>query len=148
MEKKIKMHQFFEFLLNHWVLSSLFILVLILIIIEEARAKGLGGTGITPQKLIQLINQDQVSIIDIRPVNQFKDGHIINSKNLPMEAIDNEIKKLEKKKEKQIVVVDMNGQKSNTVANKLRKAGFEKVFLLIGGINAWKSANMPVVKKG
>lgn len=141
------MHQFFEFLLNHWVLAGLFIIVLILIIIEEARSKGLGGTGITPQKLTQLINQDQVIIIDIRPTNAFKDGHIINSMNIPQDVIDNELKKLEKKKDKQIVIVDLNGQKSNSVAAKLRKAGFENVFMLIGGINAWKSANMPMVKK-
>lgn len=142
------MDQIFDFLTRHWVLSSLFILLLILVIIEEIRAQGAGGIGTTPQLLTILLNREEAVVLDIRDSNVFKkEGHIIGAVNIPLDSIDQSMKKLEKYKKKIIVVVCGTGQKSIVLANKLRKQGFEKVQVLTGGLNAWKQANMPIVKK-
>ena len=38
----------------------------------------------TPAQATQLINQDNALILDIRQDNEFKNGHIINSKHIPL----------------------------------------------------------------
>ncbi len=136
-----------HFLLNHWFLSSLFILLLIMVFVEEARSKGLGSSGVTPQKLTQLINRDNAIVVDIRENNAFKDGHILGAINLPQASMDQNLNKINKHKSQTLVVVDGSGQKAMATALKLKKAGFEKVQVLTGGLNAWKSAGLPTTTK-
>lgn len=145
--RRKKMHQFFEFLINHWILSSLFIILLILLFVEEARTKGAGGIGISVQKLTDLVNKENAVILDIRQSNDFKDGHIINAINIPQDVIDKSMNRIEKYKNKTIILVDTTGQKTMSIVKKLNKSGFSKVHALMGGMNAWQKANMPVIKK-
>jgi rhodanese-related sulfurtransferase len=39
-----------------------------------------------------------------------------------------------------------SGNASGDAASKLKKAGFEQVNVLDGGINAWQAAGLPLVK--
>ena len=45
-----------------------------------------------------------------------------------------------------MVVVCRNGQGSADAAKRLKKAGFKQVYWLDGGIGAWQSADLPLVK--
>ena len=45
-----------------------------------------------------------------------------------------------------MALVCRNGMASTTAARKLKKAGFEQVFWLDGGIAAWEAAGLPLVK--
>jgi rhodanese-related sulfurtransferase len=44
------------------------------------------------------------------------------------------------------VLVCQVGQTATTAAKRLRKAGFAQVAVLEGGIQAWQSADLPLVK--
>jgi rhodanese-related sulfurtransferase len=140
-------HRIIEFTIKHWVLIVAFVLLLILLIREEMRAKGMGSAGITAQKLSLLMNRENALVVDIRDVNAFKDGYIIGSKNIPAEQMDQQVSTLEKYKDQPLVIVCDNGQKSPAIAGKLEKQGFQKVYVLTGGLVAWKQAGMPVVSK-
>ncbi|MDX1345773.1 MAG: rhodanese-like domain-containing protein, partial [Sedimenticolaceae bacterium] len=72
---------------------------------------------------------------------------IVNSVNLPINGFKNQIKQLEKQKEKPIIVSCRSGNQSQMACRELRKAGFEKVYNLRGGVLAWQSANLPLTKK-
>ena len=45
-----------------------------------------------------------------------------------------------------MVAVCRNGQASADAAKRLKKAGFEQVYWLDGGIAAWQQAELPLVK--
>jgi len=45
-----------------------------------------------------------------------------------------------------VVLVCKAGQASGDAAKRLRKAGFERVYVLDGGIAAWQQADLPLVK--
>jgi rhodanese-related sulfurtransferase len=45
-----------------------------------------------------------------------------------------------------VLTVCDNGTAASRAANALRKAGFESVFSLKGGLGAWRADNLPVVK--
>ncbi len=140
------MQKLWPFIMHHWILSAAFVLAVIVMIVIEARSKGVGGARLSAHQLTQLVNREQAVIIDIRDANAFSYGHIINAINIPLADIDQNIKRLEKDKQRPIVIVCAMGQKSTIAMNKLRKLGFEKVYVLIGGMASWRNASMPVVK--
>ena len=45
-----------------------------------------------------------------------------------------------------MVVTCGNGQVSSGAAKRLKKAGFEQVYWLEGGVQGWQQADLPLVK--
>ena len=96
---------------------------------------------------IQLINQQDAVILDVRDDSEFAAGHLPNSKHIPSEKIEERWVELQKFREKPIVMVYRSGIRSNQPSLILRKNGFAQVFNLMGGIDTWKRANLPIVKR-
>lgn len=140
------MQEVLQFAAHHWLLCGLFIILLVLLMIEEARSKGLMGQ-LSPPDLVQLINHESVAVIDIRNREAFQSGHIVGAINISQSDLEKDPSKLNKYKGRNLVIVCETGQKAGGIAVKLKKQGFENVHALSGGIHAWKSANMPLVKK-
>lgn len=140
------MQDIIQFLLSHWLLASAFLIVLALLLFEEARSKGMGGAALTPQMAIRLINRDEAVVVDCRDGHAFKEGHIITSMNFPQAELNQNLNKLAKYKEKTLIIVCSTGQKSAAIATKLRKEGFVESKVLTGGLAAWKKADLPLEK--
>ena len=94
----------------------------------------------------QLINHRDAMILDVREDKEFSTGHLPNAKHIPLGQLAARLKDVEKFKNKPIVVNCRSGARSATACGILRKNGFEEVYNLKGGINAWQQANMPVEK--
>ncbi len=135
-----------HFVIEHWLLVSAFVLVLILLMIEEARSKGAGGSRVSPQAAIRMINRDDAVVLDLRENDAFKEGHIVGSINIPQTELDQNENKLNKYKEKALIIVCTAGQKSAAIATKLRKQGYSQPMVLSGGLAAWKNADLPLIK--
>ena len=101
----------------------------------------------TPALAIQLINREEAVVIDLRDATAFRDGHIVNAKNIPLVDFDHQQTKMETYRQRYVILVDVMGAKTAAIAARLKKNGFEKVVSLKGGIDAWKTAGMPLVKK-
>ena len=86
-------------------------------------------------------------ILDVRDDSEFAAGHLPNSKHIPSEKIEERWVELQKFREKPIVMVYRSGIRSNQPSLILRKNGFAQVFNLMGGIDTWKRANLPIVKR-
>lgn len=136
-----------QFIINHMALSAAFIVVLVGIFILEARtAAGPTGSRLTPQLVTQMMNNEMAIVIDIRDGNAFRDGHIIGSINVPLSEWDSHLNKIEKFHDKPVIIVDAAGQKAVAQISKLTKSGFEQVKMLGGGIQAWRSEKLPLVR--
>jgi rhodanese-related sulfurtransferase len=95
---------------------------------------------------VQLVNKG-ATIVDVRKPEAYSTGHIVNARNVPLDQLEADPEKSLKKSGKKIyVTVCDNGTASGRAANMLRKAGFENVFTLQGGLAAWRADNLPVVK--
>lgn len=141
------MEKLLQFIANHWLLVAAFIIALIALIVLEARSKGLSGKqSLTPHQATRLINSEKAVVIDIRDADTYQKGHITNAINIPATELDKNLKRLEKYKQQPLIIVCGTGQKSGYFMNKLRKQGYENVYIMTGGMNAWKNASMPVVK--
>ena len=135
------MGQFTTFVANHWLLWAAFFLVLLALLVVEARAKAGGGRTVNPQAAISLINHEHAVVLDVCTPDEFKSGHIINSINIPIDTLDSKLDKLKKYKKKPLIVVCAAGIRAQKAAKLLAKNEFANVYVLGGGLKAWKQAD-------
>ena len=140
------LHRLPEFLGNHFYLAIAFVGVLVALIVTESQRFLRGYTGLTPAGLTQLINRENALVIDVSSQAEFDKGHVPGARHLLPSQVDPDGKDLAKARETPVALVCRNGQASAQVAQKLKKAGFSKVFWLDGGIAAWSEAQMPLAR--
>jgi len=134
-----------QFLLNHWMLSSALLMILILLFIEDAYSKTAGGK-LSPQGLTQLVNSGQAVLVDIRDTESFTKGHLVGAINIPQPAVMQNVDKLKKSAtagNKSLVLIDHTGNQAPLVATKLRKHNL-RIHCLHGGIASWREAGLPL----
>lgn len=129
----------------HPILASIVVAFLVAVIAYEARLKGRGIVQVSTNMAVQLINKG-AAIIDVRPPEAFQTGHIVNARNIPLQQLTNEPDAVKKKKDKVVLTVCDNGAIARRAADILRKAGYESAFSLQGGMAAWRTDNLPLVK--
>lgn len=137
------MEQAFEFIVNHFILVSVFVFLLIAFFVNEGKQ---GGAAISTSSLVTMVNRDDAMVVDIRDNKDFKAGHIAGATNIPHSAIDARMGELKPYQEKPIVLVCKMGQHSGSVGRKLKAGGFTNVRRLSGGMTEWSASNLPVVK--
>lgn len=95
---------------------------------------------------IRLVNQNQGIWIDLRKPEQFKEGHIIQARNMLL----SEIKKKGPAffKSKILILVCANGSDSSRATAQLRDSGFLRTVALDGGMNTWNQFGFPITRKG
>lgn len=140
------MQQLIEFITNHILLFSALVIVLVLIAQNLLANRG-GKQSVAPLKATEMINREDAIVVDIRPIGDFNNGHIINARNIPTSALKNQLKQLEKHKGKPIIVVCRSGAQSSAACKTIRDAGIEPVYNLQGGMMAWQSDGLPISKK-
>jgi rhodanese-related sulfurtransferase len=102
--------------------------------------------NISPDELKNLINKGNISLIDIREVDEHKTGYIENSINMPMSKFD--IKTVEKIESENIVIYCLSGMRCEKILGQLSQIENKNIFKLNGGINAWKSINGAIIRDG
>jgi len=137
------MEKIFEFLLNHWILSGLWLgIVVTLILYIKAKA----GSALSPQQATLLVNRQDGVILDIRDKKAFEAGHIVDAVNIPLAKLGERSSELEKFREKPLVVVCNMGQQSGEAVKLLEEKGFTEVSRMSGGMTEWSSQGLPTVK--
>jgi len=129
------------------MLSLLLAVLTLAIIINELRRLTRGFSVLRPADATLLINRESALVVDLRPLADFNKGHIPGSKNVLMSQFDPENKQLAPARSLPVVLVCKTGMIASGAANRLKKAGFERVFVLDGGVAGWQQAELPLVKK-
>ena len=131
---------------NHAYLSLALVGLTLAILYNELSGLFTGYRRIAPAGLTGLVNRDNALVIDLRPLADFEKGHIPGAKNVLPSQFDPENKQLANAKSLPVVAVCRTGQASAAAAKRLKQAGFEHVYWLDGGIQAWQQADLPLVK--
>ena len=89
---------------------------------------------------------DEIMLLDVRSPEEYAQGHIKHAVNINYFDADfmDQIMKLDKNEE--IYLYCKGGIRSNNAANKLKKAGFTKVYDLKGGIVGWSNQGLEISK--
>lgn len=135
--------EIFQFVSEQWILVSILMLCVYGLILNETSK---GGKNISHHQLSTMVNKDEAVVLDVRPADEFKAGHIAGAINISHATIADKLSELDKYKDSTtIVVVDQIGQHAGGAGRRLREAGFT-VLRLSGGISEWKNNSLPLVK--
>jgi rhodanese-related sulfurtransferase len=136
-----------EFIGNHMALAALFVILLVALVATQIIQLFSKTKELTPAGLTGLINRDNPLLIDLSSLADFEKMHVPGAKHVAMSQFDPEKKELAKAKDLPVVVMDKDGHGNSVkAAQRLVKAGFEKVYTLGGGVLAWHAAQLPVAK--
>jgi rhodanese-related sulfurtransferase len=138
------MDRILEFAGNHTLLVTALMASFFLVVFSELRRKASGLINIEAGDAVKLINNDAL-VVDLRSVDAFSRGHIVNARNIPSDELEAKMSTLEQFKSKPVVAVCDTGISSTRAVNTFRQQGFESVYGLKGGMTGWSQAGLPVV---
>lgn len=133
--------QVLEFVVNHWILVSVFFVLLLgLFWVESSRA----GRKVGPQEAVLMLNREEAVVIDVREKKEFSEGHIRGAVHIPMSTLKESGNQLRKHKDKLIILVDKAGQHSGMAVKEVPNQEELQLARLSGGMTEWRNANLPV----
>jgi rhodanese-related sulfurtransferase len=137
--------QLSEFITNHPMLILAAVALLAMLVGGELKRRISGVKDVGPGEATRLLNHDNAIMVDMRSDKDFRDGHIVNALHVPADNSDMPAR-LDKYRDRPVIVYCRSGQRSLPVCSKLRKQGFERVYNLKGGVLGWQQADLPVSK--
>lgn len=81
------------------------------------------GLGAKTNELKEFINKGAI-VIDVRTPREYRDGHIIGSKNIPLDTISSKATEL-KKLNKPLIICCQSGMRSGQATSFLKNSGIE-----------------------
>jgi len=134
------MEQLSEFVVNHWMLVTAFCAVAGLLLANVMTGVG----GVSPLEAVNLINRENAQVIDIRTAEDFTRGHVAGAINVPFKQLSEAGEKVQRFKERPVLVCCQSGSNAGAAARQLRGLGVRDARVLAGGVNAWRGANLPL----
>ncbi len=136
-----------NFFSENFILLAAFGIILALIVRMEITRAMRGFRDITPAEAVQLINKEDAILVDVRESNELAQGSIRDAKHLALSVLKQRVDELKTHADKPVIAYCKAGNRSGEACAILKKNDFTNVMSLKGGIEAWKVANLPVVKK-
>lgn len=96
---------------------------------------------ITPPEAFQKLNADEAVLVDVRMAFDWAGGRVPGSLNLPNLSI--KFRKNEVPNDKVLIFMGPNAARSNDAARAALSLGFESVYVLEEGFDAWVAAGLP-----
>jgi rhodanese-related sulfurtransferase len=98
---------------------------------------------ISVDQLSARLHNDETSLLDVRREGEWKASHIEGALWSPLDTLSNNLPDLDR--DRRIAVHCKSGYRSAIACSILQRAGFRNVFNVLGGFDAWQSANLPFV---
>lgn len=100
---------------------------------------------VTAQELNSLMQEGNPPlIIDVRSTQEWTDKHIDGAMHFPLNKLNEQVKQIPTGRK--LILHCLGGYRSMIAASILEANGYEDLTDLVGGINAWTDASLPVVR--
>ncbi len=126
-----------------WVMAAVISGTMLLVSIVRSS----GGKGVSVTEATLMINREDAVVLDVRETNEWSAGHIPNARHIALGQLDKHLSELEKFKSRPVIICCASGNRSSSACSTLKRAGFERVFNLSGGLGAWTGAGLPVTTR-
>jgi len=133
------MERYLDFILNHYILSLALAVVTYLLIQEFLDTAFKKHSDISPLLAVAKMNDSDTLVIDVRDATDFPASHIDQAISMPLGKLAEDILKISEHKNKPVLIACLNGTRSASAAKLLAKAGFEQIFVITGGMQAWEN---------
>lgn len=107
---------------------------------------GASNQGAVDVKQGAAMQKQGVLLLDVREQDEYAAVHAPDSTLIPLGKLSSRLAEIQKYKDKPVAVVCRSGRRSAQAVELLRNAGFAQAVNVEGGMNAWESAGLPVIK--
>ena len=135
-----------EFLQQNWYWAALAVASGGWLSVDLIRSRG-DTSQLSPVQATLMINREDAIILDVREQGDYAKGHIPNARHIPLSEFARRSAEMEKWKGQPLILCCASGGRSESAGAQLRKAGFEKVYNLRGGMMEWEKAGQPISRK-
>ena len=97
------------------------------------------------QAISLLENDDNVTLLDVRTIQEYKEGHLPDATLIPVDALADNLGMLKYDKDKKIIIYCRTGSRSIAASRILEKNGFTPVNIK-GGILSLQGAGADIIK--
>ena len=132
------------FVEKNWILILAFVLsgAMLLWPLLQRRMSAMKEVGTL--EATQLMNRSNAVLLDVRETKDFTGGKLPNALHIPLSELNARSAELAKLTGRPVVVYCSLGRQARGAAAALEKAGFADIYLLQGGLKAWKDAGLPL----
>lgn len=99
-----------------------------------------------PEEIADHIEHGEVTLLDVRGINEWNEGHIPQARHLMLGYLTDQLDKVPT--DKPVVIQCRSGSRSAIGASILQAKGISQVMNLVGGLNAWAAAGLPIERNG
>ncbi len=135
-----------EFLQQNWYWVALAAVSGAWLLIDFARNVG-DKSLVSPIEATLLMNREDAIVLDVRDQGEYAQGHVPNARHFPLADLSRRSAELEKFKGRPLILCCASGSRSSGAVSQLKKAGFERLYNLRGGMLEWEKAGQPVSRK-
>ncbi|MGH7934848.1 MAG: molybdopterin-synthase adenylyltransferase MoeB, partial [Candidatus Binataceae bacterium] len=93
----------------------------------------------------KLMEQPDAVVVDVRESDEWRQGHLPNALGIPRGFLELRIEEKVPDHKKPVILHCASGTRSLLAARALREMGYENVYNMTGGFNAWKDRGLPWV---
>lgn len=97
---------------------------------------------ITVQDLADRMTDEDLLLVDVREVHEFRDGHVPRAVNVPMSVLPVRVHQLPK--DRDVHIICRSGGRSMQVTMWLQRQGYSPVNVA-GGTHTWVQAGGPII---
>jgi rhodanese-related sulfurtransferase len=98
----------------------------------------LKSNHLSQDKAHELLQQGKtIKLIDVRTKEEFRDGHVKNSVNIPLNTLPQRYVSALPNKEAKVFIICYSGSRASDATDFLKRAGYTDVHN-IGGVASWK----------
>lgn len=139
-----KVLQSVPFLEKNWILVLAFVLsgAMLLWPLVQRRMSPIKEVGTL--NVTNLINRENALLLDVREPAEVTGGKLPNAVHIPMSQLKERGGELSKLTSRPVVVYDALGRRSRAAGAVLANLGFGSIYMLEGGLKAWRDAGLPL----
>ena len=104
-----------------------------------------GPNRVSVPEAVRLINREKAVLIDVSEPAEYAAGHATQARNIPFGSLEGS-RALPSNKAVPLLLMCPTGARAQRAVATLRKLGYEKATAVMGGLNAWREAQLPIEK--
>jgi rhodanese-related sulfurtransferase len=130
------------------LLAAVCLLILVVVILPRMASwlRGRGRPVLDPVQVSELVSGSGALVVDLRLAEDFKSGHIRGSMHLPFGDLAQRFAAPDPKARRSLILVDETDELSHRAFDLLARRGFSGLYVLKGGMKAWRRSNRPIAK--
>ena len=130
------------------VIAAVCLLILLLVVLPRMASwgRGRGRPVLDPVQVSELLSGSGALVVDLRNLEAFRSGHIRGSLHVPYDELATRFAAPDAKAHRDMILVDETDALAHHAYDLLAKRGFGGLYVMKGGMKAWRRGNRPIAK--